>query len=88
VIPAWENTSEERIWQWQQDELRVRVHRHIHYPDDMWLLSCRQLDISCHELEAKDIVEAKLEGLTVAHERAERYMHTLGLGLPAKGGAS
>jgi hypothetical protein len=39
---------------------RLTVHRHIHYPPDVWLASCTNL-FSQIELASKDLDEAKCQ---------------------------
>lgn len=55
--------------------LRIVVTRHIHYPKDQWLLVCAGVVDGQYELEAKDIMAAKREALTLVatrlHEMAE-----------------
>ena len=29
-----------RVWELQVGKLRIYVHRHVHHPQDVWLLSC------------------------------------------------
>ncbi len=38
----------------------LAIHRHIHYPPDVWLFSCSSV-ADKHELKAKDISAAKQE---------------------------
>ena len=49
--------------------------RHIHYHKDQWLLVCAGVVDGQYELEAKDIMAAKREALTLVatrlHEMAE-----------------
>ena len=42
--------------------LRISVHRHIHHPPDVWLVSITPGSLS-HELKSKDIEAAKAEAL-------------------------
>lgn len=68
----WKDTSsygqgdKERIptaWGLNADGIRISVHRHIHYPKDVWLLSCHNLGVSLQELKSKDIEGAKAEAI-------------------------
>jgi len=74
-IPKWEDdTSYSRsetnrvpaVWGLKTKTMRISVHRHIHYPPDMWLCSCGLFDKLA--LESKDIDAAKAEALRKVHE--------------------
>ena len=41
-------------------QFRLTVHRHIHYPPDVWLASCTDM-FSQMELKSKDLSEAKCQ---------------------------
>ena len=53
-----------RIWELNADKLTITVHRHIHYLEDQWLLTCRPF-YDCFELQCEDIDDAKFEALNI-----------------------
>jgi hypothetical protein len=54
--------SEPNSWCAEIGRFRLRVHRHIHYPENVWLASCDQL-FSNRELVSLDADEAKKEAV-------------------------
>lgn len=42
---------------------RLMVHRHIHYPPDVWLFSCSHLPLDQVELSSKSLDEAKVQAV-------------------------
>lgn len=46
------------IWHLSECRICISVHRHIHYPKDMWLLTCEPF-FDKYELPNKDIEDAK-----------------------------
>ena len=52
-----------RVWTLLLRNVKIIVHRHIHY--DGWLLSCRDLQIDMIELENTDIDQAKQEAVEI-----------------------
>jgi hypothetical protein len=79
-ISSYSQNDKERIptvYQLKVDDLIIRVHRHIHYPKDTWLLSSSKLDIDHHELRAKDIKEAQEEALDIARKGVENLVEEL-----------
>lgn len=52
-----------RTWEIRLDWLKVTVTRHIHYPEDAWVLQCRMLS-GDHQLVSHEIEAAKTEALT------------------------
>lgn len=54
-----------RSWTANAGRIRIDVHRHIHYPPDVWLLSCDALRIDNNELPSRDIEDAKCEAVAV-----------------------
>lgn len=52
-------------------KLRIVVHRHIHYPEDQWLLSCYGI-FDKYKLSHKDIKDAKNEALRIVKEEMEK----------------
>ena len=77
--PEWEDISsysqrepvEERkpkAWCLSCGAVRIRVHRHIHYPPDTWLLSCDPF-FKTHELQAGGLEAAKEEAMGLVMQR-------------------
>jgi len=50
------------VFETQLGRFRLCVHRHIHYPDNVWLASCDGVLNKC-ELVARDIEVAKVEAV-------------------------
>lgn len=46
------------VWEVRIDRFRIRVHRHIDYPPNIWLLTCEPFFYR-KELPRKDITRAK-----------------------------
>ena len=58
-----EDRSEPKLWEAKIGMFTLRVHRHIHYPPDMWLASCHPDLFSQLELASKDAELAKREAV-------------------------
>jgi hypothetical protein len=59
----WSDVSSRRdgaVWEAKCGVFWLQVHRHIHYPPDVWLASCREL-FQCIELKSRDLGKAKIE---------------------------
>lgn len=55
-----------RCWRLQLGgtrDLAIAVHRHVHYPKNVWLLTCPDLNLDCIELKNRDPREAQQEAL-------------------------
>ena len=50
------------VFETRLGRFRLVVHRHIHYPDNVWLASCDGVLNKC-ELVARDIEVAKVEAV-------------------------
>lgn len=62
-----------KSWEYVTDGLRVKLHHHIDYPPEVWLVTCHMLFIDLEELKARDPEEAKLGALEVVRSRARYY---------------
>ena len=58
------------VWNYRVGDIRIVVHRYIHYPKDQWLLSCSpfydkyelpQIDINKAKEAALNLVVVKLQ---------------------------
>ena len=52
------------VYETQLGRFRLVVHRHIHYPANVWLASCESVINKC-ELVARDIEDAKREAVAM-----------------------
>ena len=52
------------VFETRLGRFRLVVHRHIHYPDNVWLASCEGVMNKC-ELVARDIEVAKREAVAM-----------------------
>lgn len=66
-----------RTWEIKGSLMEVTVSRHIHFPQDAWVLYCRALDISKFELTNKDLAKAKAEALAHLRVRLKALNHDL-----------
>ena len=60
-----------RTWSSDIGNVDIKIHRHIYYEPDIWLMSCNYLNISNHELDSKDVDKAKEEALSIAKNMIE-----------------
>jgi len=51
-------------------KFKISVHRHIHYPADMWLFDCYGL-FDCKELASKNLEEAKCQAAALVQVELE-----------------
>lgn len=65
-----------RVWHFDCGDLRVVVHRHIHYAPDAWLLTCSPF-FDKRELYAKDADHAKAEALALVREKVKTLAEAL-----------
>lgn len=82
-MPEWKDTSSycqtdtDRVpnsYAIQLGCFGLTVHRHIHYPKDQWLASCRPDLFSLRELQAKDIETAQKQAVQLLLSQLERAM--------------
>lgn len=57
-----------RVWTARAGCFAIKVHRHIHYEPDAWLLSCDGI-VEMRELSSTDIGDAKREAIGNADRR-------------------
>jgi len=66
-VSSWSRTetdrSQPKTWQAKVGVFRLLVHRHVHYPPDIWLATCHPDLFSQVELESKNADDAKLEAV-------------------------
>ncbi len=83
--PKWEDTSSHaqgtkdktpREWTMYISgrALRIKIHRHIHYPPDAWLVTCHPKLLEQLQLEATDAEEAKKEAIRLVKAELERLL--------------
>lgn len=66
---SWsQNDTEEdrktpKVWTAKIGKFTLKVHRHIHYPADVWLATCHPDVMSQVVLASKDIDEAKCQAV-------------------------
>jgi len=65
-------------WEIKAEDIRICVHRHIHYPKDQWLLSCAPF-YDLYELPYTDVDQAKGAALNMViiklRDAAEAFSH-------------
>ena len=61
-----------REWTWKSAAITIDVHRHIHYPETVWLVSCNALAMAPRPLKATDADDAKHEALAMVLEKLDR----------------
>ena len=85
-MPKWKDTSSycqsdvERVphaFEIAIGCFRLVVHRHIHYPPDQWLASCRPDIFERKELPAKDIETAKKQAIQLLLTQLDKAMRDL-----------
>jgi hypothetical protein len=59
------------IWNLYAGNLKITVHRHIHYAPDIWLLSCSDF-YDKYELPDKDVEKAKKRAISLVSEKVEK----------------
>lgn len=65
-----------RVWHLDCGDMRVAVHKHIHYAPDAWLLTCSPF-FDKRELCAKDADDAKAEALALVREKVKTLAEAL-----------
>lgn len=64
------------VWHYGVGDVRISVHRHIHYAPDQWLLTCEPF-FSKRELKAKDTGGAKAEALAMVCQKVKELAEAL-----------
>ena len=57
-------------------KFKISVHRHIHYPADMWLFDCYGL-FDCKELASKNLEEAKCQAAALVQVELENAVKVI-----------
>ena len=65
-----------RIWNCRIGRMSITVHRHIHYPDWQWLLSCMPF-FTNHELPFQDVEMAKEEAIKLVLIKLKKIIKEL-----------
>lgn len=71
-VSSYSRSEKERVpnaWSLTKAGLRVSVHRHIHYKNGEWLLTCEPF-YNLHVLASREQDEAKREALELVGEKA------------------
>ncbi len=79
-VSSFCQTDKERIpncFESRFGKFRLVVHRHIHYPKDMWLASCYPNVFSQLELASKDIEGAKCQAKAMLQAILEKAVAEL-----------
>ena len=58
-----EDPETPKAWTAKIGNFTLKIHRHIHYPPDVWLVSCQPGVMSQVELASKDADEAKCQAV-------------------------
>ena len=58
-----EDRKTAKAWTAKIGTFTLKVHRHVYFPPDVWLVSCQPGVLSQVELESKDIDEAKCQAV-------------------------
>lgn len=54
------------------EEVAIKIHRHIHYPET-WLLTCHDMNIEKEILYTNDFKKAERKAMKILSSRLERY---------------
>lgn len=74
-VSSYDRNDKERIpssWMCKLEKVDVRVHRHIHYGKDTWLLSSRFLNMEKLVLDNSEIELARREAIDVIKNNINR----------------
>ena len=66
-----------RVWTANVGRLKMTVHRHIHYPKNVWLLSCDPL-FDCHQLESPEELMAKRQSAELIAGQLHKALADIG----------
>lgn len=78
---SWSKNATERSqpkeWTALVGIFRLVVHRHIHYPPDVWLASCHPKVFTRRELASQDVDEAKNQALAILKAVCEEALYSM-----------
>ena len=81
-VSSWsrdeKDRSQPKAWEAQIGMFRLTVHRHIYYPPDTWLASCRPDVFDKLELRSKGVFEAKCEAVAKLRAICEDALKAIG----------
>ena len=86
VKHTWKDTSsysksdKERIpkcFEVEFGHFKLVVHRHIHYPQDVWLASCHPELFRHRELKSKDLAEAQCQAVAMLQVELENALREI-----------
>lgn len=60
-----------RTWEIEAPGVTIIVTRHIYHEPDVWLLTCREVNIDLKPLKAKEIEAAKAEAIDAVTARLQ-----------------
>lgn len=64
------------IWTARAGRICIIVHRHIHYPDTQWLLSCTPF-FDKHEMDSENVDICKEDALRLVSEKMHEAIEGL-----------
>ena len=67
MTPRWRKDIDCECYSIKLGVFTLCVHRHVSFPDNMWLTSCGYI-FSCRKLESKDLKDAKGEAVDMLKE--------------------
>lgn len=65
-----------RVWEVCLGQFRLRVHRHIHFPQTQWLATCHGV-FQHFELTSEKIEEAKCQAVVKLQMELEKALHDI-----------
>jgi hypothetical protein len=75
-----QNTKREdrvpKTWELRLKHLRIKVHRY-HSIDDVWFLTCHDINISVRELASKELEQAKCQAKAIVQATLEHMLEEL-----------
>lgn len=71
----WTDKCKEHVLYFGNRE--IVVHRHIDFPADKWLLTCRDIRLVQYPLACKDLDAAKHEAVSAVRTRLREALHDL-----------
>lgn len=76
-VLVWKDVTTERgksgqAWRFKIGDLTISLHHHIHYPPQMWFVSCYALGIEKKEVGEIDVEEAKDKAVRIVAARLKK----------------
>lgn len=65
-----------KSWSIKTNNLYIKIHKHIHYDDNVWFLSCLNVDIKMFRL-CTDLEKAKLKAIKTIKEKLNKMINEI-----------